>query len=62
MDGLGGREGHAGRVLGVDLGVVPERGEGRGDEALREALVGDVRDIVGLEALVALGHVQVLAA
>src|SRR3546814_697216 len=61
-DRLVGRERHAGRVLRLHMGVVAERGEGRGDDSLRQALVADRGYVVDAKAALAFGHEHVFAA
>ena len=61
-DRLVGGERHAGGVLRADARVVAERREGRGDDPLRGALVGDVGDVIDLEAAAAFGDEQIFAA
>ena len=59
---LVGGQHDAGGVFRIDVRVVAQRAERRGDNALRYTLVGDAGDVVDLHALVTLCHVQVFAA
>ena len=62
VNGLVGRQHHAGRIGAGDTGIVAQGAEGRGDDALGYTLVGDAGNVVDAHALVALGNKQVLAA
>ena len=62
MDRLVGRQHHAGGIARGDVGIVAERAEGGGDDAVGKALVGDRGYVVDLGSARALGGVEVLAA
>ena len=61
-DRLAGRQRHAGGVLRRHLGVLAERRIGRGDDPLRDALVGDVGHVIDPQPALAFGGKQVFAA
>ena len=60
--GLRGRQDHTGRIWRIDAGVVAKWAERRGDQTLRDSLVRNAGNIVGLHALASLGDKKVLTA
>jgi hypothetical protein len=54
--------GYAGRVFRLDIELLPERRDRGRSDALAEALVVDVGDVVNPEAALAVGDVGVFAA
>ena len=57
-----GGERHAGRVAALHMCVMAQWGERCGEDALRNAFVGDGSDVIGAEAVLASGGEEIFAA